>query len=769
MDVLVLSDKFVILIVSTLPRVIDNIDVKSGGMFKTYIEKWKASNGTDWASRTKWFNIRDTYINDAREFERELDAVSAYKINDKAPLSVARELIGINESEILGGPDVEYVNYCYLELADPMIKGQTYVFSALNQEYSFTYDDKTVSRAIKLNQVGYLPDSPKYAYVGCHMYGLGPLTVESKIFEIRRQGTDEVLYSGTIKLRDANSVVPATGNLITGENVYELDFTTFAESGAFYIYVPGVGRSWAFKQDLDVYGEVFYTCARGLFHQRCGIELSKSRTPWTRPKCHTDLIGESEIVAIPPLPLFPVPSNFDRFDIIGATTDMSKPTINTRGGGWHDAADWDRNNGHYTCIFDLLYAYELAPEKFKDGQLNIPESNNTIPDILDEATWGLQIWFTSMDSKGGVSGMVETSTHPKIDADFDYAFAKRTRWDSLLFSAAAAMLAQHIRPFSESKYNMYLKLAQKAYDYGINPANSLGLVTMHARKDRGTGDPYTVEWQDKEFYLTPFKIHAKLRLHKATGNPVYLDELPALLKIAPAPMVWPFTIKDYSPWMYYLLTTPEYEKHRPVDFINKFYLKHINKLLSYVATAPYRCSWPKEQDYYMSWGATAMCNYGRALMIAYYITKDRKYRDAAILNYDFMLGANAMGMSWTTGLGQSYPVNIQSDLSRTDGIDDPIPGITIYGCTGGSYLKLRTMIWEFKGKIFKTPKIPVWRKFSPHPMSNTVQCEYTVQETISATILVSALLIPDGWKPSKTLINKKPKPKSELYGIHYLP
>ena len=58
--------------------------------------------------------------------------------------------------------------------------------------------------------------------------------------------------------------------------------------------------------------------------------------------------------------------------------------------------------------------------------------------------------------------------------------------------------------------------------------------------------------------------------------------------------------------------------------------------------------------------------------------------DAAILNFDFMLGANPMGMSWTTRL--SYvATDIQHEISQKDGIHDP-PGITIYGITGGGYI-----------------------------------------------------------------------------------
>ena len=171
-----------------------------------------------------------------------------------------------------------------------------------------------------------------------------------------------------------------------------------------------------------------------------------------------------------------------------------------------------------------------------------------------------------------------------------------------------------------------------------------------------------------------------------------------------------------------------------------------------------------------------MTNAGRVLLIAHALSGEAKYRDAAILNFDFMLGANPLGMSWTTGLGYTYPVEIQHEVSMTDGIADPVPGITIYGVTGVMYSTLRNTVWrspagaDRKSFIdFKVPEVPVWRRWSCHPTLNVGQCEFTVQETMSSTILCSALLLPEGWKPSGALLSRKPRPKEALYGYWYLP
>ena len=773
MNVLVLSDQWIVLIVSTIADVVKEIDRLSGGVFNTNISKWEATKNTanpDWNARKRMWTIRDLHINQARlkVREQELDSVSSYRINGEQPLQVGRALIGLGATETPGGTDPEYVHYCYLQLATPLISGEVYQIDYLNKTHIFEYDKETVARSIKVNQVGYMPDSKKFAYIGCHLYEIGPMKINSTIFEIRDAKTDASVFTGVVNLRNADSVIPVTGIPVTGEYVYELDFTNFTDVGQYYIYVPGVGRSWTFKQSPDVYGEVFYTCARGLYHQRCGIELPRTRTAWTRSKCHFDPIGENQMLAIPTVNEFSPPKTLDRFDTIGATTDMTKLIVDHRG-GWHDAADWDRNNAHYTPLFDLLYAYELAPKSFSDAQLNLPESKNAIPDILDEAEWGLRGWAVTMNKAGGVSGMIETNTHPTMNADVKYSVSRRTRWDSLLFCAAAAMLSQHLRPFNMAKSKVWEQFARRSYSFGTNPAHSVGAVQIPARKDRGVGDPYTVAWEEKEEYLYPLLVHAKLRMFEMLNEPIYLEDVARLMTKVKVPINPKYVnvVKDYTPWQY--LTLLKYPELQPAKFVQNFYLKYADKMLKFAKTSPYRNTWWVEQDMYMAWGASAMCNYNRALLIAYYITGNKDYKDGAILNFDFALGCNPMGMSWTSGLGYAYPVNFQSDLSTKDGIDDPIPGITIYGVTGGTYGKLRDTIWQFQEVQFKNPTLPVWRRWSPHQTLNTGQNEYTIQETISTTILSSALLMPEGWLPSQELMSRLPKPKSKLYGYHYLP
>lgn len=798
-QVLVLSDRWIIVVLTEMDTLLTEIDTLSHGQLQRATDTWinsKTSGDPDWVAFKLADKIRDTYIAQARENigERELGKADLYQISSadderyteaKHPRQVARMLVGLGEARVPGAPPVDYVTYAYLAFPEPMKSGKTYTIRVRdNATVMFRFDENhTVSRAIKVNQVGYLPDaSEKFAYLGAHLYDAGPLDCSMyPTFEVVDAKSGAVAFSGPLKLRDKNSRSPGksadgTSPLLYGEDLYEMDFTALTATGTFFIRIPGVGRSWPFHHSPDAYGEAFYTAMRGFYHQRCGIAMATPFTAWTRPECHTDPVYECEHIEFP-MGLM-APKDYNRFDIIGATLDKSKATPNVRG-GWHDAADWDRRSPHYTAIFDLLYAYEIAPHTFADGQLNLPESGNGIPDILDEALYGLAVWTQSMTESGGVAGHVETWTHPAIDGDVDYAFSRRTRWDSLLYAAAAAQLSQLLQPFAPTISTTLTSKARMAYDFGSNPANSLGNATFHARRNRGTGEAYTVEWGEKDEPLIPFLIHAKARLYRLTGDKTYLDTMSQLLDAPIQPYRSPYSYLDYSPWVYFSLLygpdsfIPAFQRKA---LVKKYFLDPADVLCDEMEAMPYRHSWPREKVRGLSWGTSDMCNPGRALFIAYALTGNPKYRNAALQNMDFMLGANPMGMSWTTGLGFVYPTEIQHEISQKDGVADPVPGITVYGITEGSYPTLRNQVWSSPGGsmskdpvAFLAPQIPLWRRWSCHPSLNAGQCEFTIHETMASTAFCMAMALPDGWKPGARLKERKPREKAELHGHWYLP
>jgi endoglucanase len=68
-------------------------------------------------------------------------------------------------------------------------------------------------------------------------------------------------------------------------------------------------------------------------------------------------------------------------------------------GGWHDAGDFSiYNNSLNEAVFWLLLA--AADFHPRDDDMHLPESRNGVPDLLDEARWGLK-WLLSVQAKDG--------------------------------------------------------------------------------------------------------------------------------------------------------------------------------------------------------------------------------------------------------------------------------------------------------------------------------------------------------------------------------
>ncbi len=88
---------------------------------------------------------------------------------------------------------------------------------------------------------------------------------------------------------------------------------------------------------------------------------------------------------------------------------ISGPVIDEKGhdvsGSWWDAGNFDKYIGNtYVCNIYLLPAIQMIGDAAQDGDLNIPESGNNIPDLLDEMKYSME-WFLRMaDSTGAAYG-----------------------------------------------------------------------------------------------------------------------------------------------------------------------------------------------------------------------------------------------------------------------------------------------------------------------------------------------------------------------------
>jgi endoglucanase len=802
----VLSAEWVAVILDPAPSYLEQLDRLSSGHYRRLVERNaradKQGNLPEfWVTAAELRQMRQLFGSTARKNSlegncRETGFYSLSSATDTrygqqsfTPRQSSLHYISVDEGKAALG-DVRYGIVAYLQMPFSMQSGNNYTVQLLDGTAAeFYYDeDRTISRAIKVSQIGYRPGDPaNAAYLGAWLGELGALAFAPGLgFEVVEAETREVVLTGRLEERTtfaslAEMAQPNPHRLDwTGEHLYSMDLSQLLRPGVYYIRIPGVGRSWSFVVDDASYGEAFFVAARGLYHQRAGTSLEAPFTAWTRPAIHNGPIFESAM-----LPYWAdsqkVQRSSDgativwpRFDIIGATLDTTRSTAPVAG-GWHDAADFDRNLFHYAAILDLLALIEWAPGRFTDCQLNIPESGNGIPDLLDEAEYGLRIWRASQLPSGGVAGMVESWTHPQIsETDAPYAFSRRTAQSSLLYAGTAAKLARLLRPYDPDLAAGYLESALAAFAFGEAPENAVSGSIVPAATQRGRGEPYTVTFTPAEGFLAKYRLFARTQLFLATRERGYLENLPQLYADCPAPYAWPLSMRDFSPWLTFdLIGHPDFWRETeaiPAAMRERLFRELTEPALNLLPLSdwmPYRQTWPVSQDYWLEWGASDHTNQIRALAIAHRLSPDPEIEQAITRNLHYMFGCNPMGMSWTTGIGEVYPVALQHAVSQSDGLADPVPGLTVYGVTSWHmYPQFRDWVTD---RWTPPEPYPVARRWAAHPYLNTAQNEFTVHESIASTVFALGYSLVEGWLPSQELLRRKPRPASQLHGFWYLP
>ena len=206
---------------------------------------------------------------------------------------------------------------------------------------------------------------------------------------------------------------------------------------------------------------------------------------------------------------------------------------------------------------------------------------------------------------------------------------------------------------------------------------------------------------------------------------------------------------------------------------------------------------------FLGWGHGLPFAKAGYLILAWYLDGNVRCRDAALLCFDWMMGANPMGRSMTTGLGHVYPIRLLSLPMQAwdDRLHDPIPGITPYTFSGQNNYSAATMIYSYiykpredhafrgcnvnllpksigQGKLLTDsecyalirPVIPLWRSFANLEGYAVNQNEFTVWETMAPAAAGYGALLQPGWTPPKDWKTRKPADRVEdLSGYIFLP
>jgi endoglucanase len=509
---------------------------------------------------------------------------------------------------------------------------------------------------IRLNQVGFYPAGGKIAIITVQQTG--------KFYIKTLNG--KTVFTGELK---ASGQPAFSGSYTTIAN-----FSAFNKAGKYVVNLPGKGDSYPFAIKPGALKTVADGTIKAFYYQRASIALDeKYAGKWHRQAGHPDdkvLIHAS-----------------------AATEKRPKGTIISSPRGWYDAGDYNKyivNSGITTAT--LLSLYEDFPAYMKTVKLNIPESNNQLPDVLDEILWNLRWMLTMQDPNDG--GVYHKLTNPRFDAMIMPVKADSARYVVQKGTAAtldfAAVMAQASRIFKKFPKQLpgladsCIKASEYAWQWAAkNPAV---LYTQDAMNRQFKPAVVTGTYGDRN--VSDEFFWAAAELYSTTGKDEYLSKLNLTANDKVRVPTW----SNVRTLGYYSLTRSGWKPLSSLQIVSQIKDGIINFADLLVAGADsnaYQTVMTKSKTNF-NWGSNSnAANQGIVLIKAYRLSGNKKYLENALANLDYILGRNGAGYSYVTGFGSKQVMHPHHRPSVSDGIEDPVPGLLSGGPNPGMQDKIQ--------------------------------------------------------------------------------
>ena len=490
------------------------------------------------------------------------------------------------------------------------------------------------TRTVAVDQIGYVPTARKYAFT----------SARADSFALLNAATGEKVFGAPMSLW-----MPSDPP--TGQTVYRGEFSSYQQPGRYRVVTSRGDTSSAFTIADTVYRLTYRYALKGFYFQRCGVQLSAPFAGvYQHPACH---IADG---------------------IFHSSSDTSGSHAAT--GGWHDAGDYGKyvvNAG--ISVGTLLMAFEMFSARFNGDDLNIPESGNGVPDILDEVRYELE-WILAMQRGDGgfwfklTRAQFEGFVMPQTDNATRYIY----QVSSTATGDAAACLARASRlfqPYDSAFARHCLEAAKRGWEFlarnpGIVPSGGFKNPVGTATGEYGDGTD------------SDERLWASAELFETTGDSLYN----AYVRSSYGPgslfggAMWWGDVKPLALLTYLRSGRPG------ADVSVKAQLR--SALLSYCTSQIARRN---ASGYHVvlrsgeyTWGSNSAALNAAILLIAGFVeAHDSSYIDAAVDQLHYVLGVNGLTKCFVTGLGE-YPVRQPHHRpSASDGIPDPIPGLLAGG------------------------------------------------------------------------------------------
>lgn len=510
-------------------------------------------------------------------------------------------------------------------------------------------------QSISINQVGYFPDAPKF---GMLANGGNSRTAWMLVDDTNGEPiTAGVTTAGTFDAASGNTVQIA-------------DFSDFSEPGRYRLIINGVS-SVPFVIAEDIYTTLSRDALRYFYLNRSGmpLEAQYAGESWARAAGH---ITDDNVTC------------FAGTDADGITWDGCDYILDVRG-GWYDAGDFGKyvvNGG--IAVWTLLNLYERFPERFDDSMLNIPESGNNTPDLLDEARWQMNFLLAMQVPEGQpLAGMVHHKMHDirwepmpmmpptEVENDNEHQSSDEGRYlyppstaATLNMAATAAQCARIWMEIDTPFAERCLNAARTAWD----AANANPIMLAGNTPGEGGGN-YPDDNVTDEFFW------AAAELYITTGEAQYADYLQASPQL------------DMPVDGMYWGETAALGKISLASTVNDFPQR--DALREQIVVAATQLADVVDQEGYRvpmtvyDWGSNStVLNNAILLAYAYDFTDDPRYLNGVLSAMDYILGTNSLTRSFVSGYGTETLQNPHHRFWGNQpeiGFPPPPPGVVAGG------------------------------------------------------------------------------------------
>lgn len=505
---------------------------------------------------------------------------------------------------------------------------------------------------IRLNQVGYFPQQEKVAVAD---------TVGVTEFTVVNAATGEVV------LKELTAMTQANG--WTQDVRSTMDFSSLTEPGRYWLLAAGDTAEFEIKE--RPLAPLADAALKAFYYQRASMPVEETYAGvWNRPAGHPD-----DAVQVHPSAAGPVRKAGDA---------VASP------GGWYDGSDYNKYVVSSAFSVGLMQAvYRLFPDYFAKQNLNIPESKNATPDLLDEMHYSLAWMLTMQDPADG--GVYHKLTAPEFEEMVMPAACGQQRYvvqksvtASLDFAAVMAQASMLFKPYAKDYPGFAakaLKAAERAYTWAVRHADAQYdpvVVNQAYDPDINTTAYSDVDATDEFFW-------AATELYYATGKRPYRDKA---ITSSPRAYTAPRWNNASALGMFAWLLPSRAESREAVQAalvssLKSYLLVYASNVMKGSDRAAFHAPFGDDAaDFYRGCLAEQCVGDALSLVYAYLLSEDQRYLTNAYRNMDYVLGRNPTGYCYVTGFGAKSPLHPYHRLSAADGIGQPVPGLLVGGPDG---------------------------------------------------------------------------------------